>query len=299
MKQLLIFFSLALGASPQCITITGDKIVARDLAKAIPEFALAPPDAVLSFAPIPGLTRNLKHLEIAMFAKRFQITMRDDDLQDTCFTSAAAVLTEAQIDAAIRPIIHSPIISMKILDFGRSPLPPGRLEFREAGLVRASLNAPGTTEWHGRLVTDTGRTFPVWVRMRIVVDARIVVSSREVKMNRVLTQEDGAYSTEAAFPLPDDALTSLDEIAEKSALTNIPQGVPILRSMLEKPIEVLQGQIVHVDAICGDARLSFDARAQTSGRRGDLINVSNPNGRSFRAKVIDKARVEVRSSTGG
>jgi flagella basal body P-ring formation protein FlgA len=299
MTRLLIWFTLAFSAAAtECITVTGDTIVARDLAKAVPEFESAPPDVVLSFAPIPGLTRAFRISEIAMFAKRFQITLKKEAARDVCFLSAAAVLTEDQIRAAILPAIHERVVSMKILDFSRSPVPPAKIEFRPAGLIRSSLNSPGTIFWQGRVVMQSGHSFPIWAKLSIVVETKIVVSTREILKDRALTAEDVAFAEEAPFPLPKDTLTSLDGVAGQISLRNIAKGTPILKSMLELPKEVLQGQVVQVEAICGEARLSFEARAEMSGRHGDLITVLNPNGRSFRARVIDKARVEVRSLTG-
>jgi flagella basal body P-ring formation protein FlgA len=298
MRTLLVWLAVALAATPECVTVTGDKILARDLAKAIPEFSSVPPEEVVSFAPIPGLTRILRTSEIARFALRFQTPLVEGSPQTACFISAAAVLTEEQIRAAVLPAIPSPVVSLKVLDFSRAPLPPGRLEFRESGLTQSSLNPPGTTIWHGRMVMDSGRTFPVWVRLSVVVAAKTVVTARDVEKGRTLIADDMAYTNEAPFPLPEGILRSFDEATGRAANRNLAKGSLILKWMLEQPREVIQGQIVHVDAICGDAHLSFEARAQSSGRRGEDITVRNPNGRSFRARVVEKDRVEVRSSTG-
>jgi flagella basal body P-ring formation protein FlgA len=299
MRTLLIWLALALAASAaECVTITGDKIVARDLAQAIPEFSSAPSGEVLSFAPIPGMIRIFKASDIARFAQRFKIALGEGSPRDVCFLSAAAVLTEDQIRAAILPAIPWRVVSLKVLDFSRSALPPGRLEFKATGLTQSSVNPAGTTVWHGRLVMDSGHTFPVWVKLCILVEAKTVVSAREIEKNRILTSEDVAYLNEAPFPLPEGILTSLDEATGRNAVRNLAKGSPILKWMLEQPREVVQGQVVHVDSICGDAHLSFEARAQSSGRRGDEITVRNPNGGSFRARVIDKDKVEVRSSAG-
>lgn len=298
MKTLLIWIVMALAAAAECVSVTGDKIVARDLARAIPEFGSVPGDEVLSFAPIPGLTRTLKASQITMLAKRFQSVLNEGAVKDVCFVSAAEMLTEDQIRAAILPAIEWSVVSLKVVDFSRSPLPPGRLEFRATGLSQSSLNAAGTTLWHGRLVTDSGRSFPVWVKLWIVVAAKIVVSTREIAKNQLLTSGDVAYSSEVPFPLPEGALRSVEEATSRTALRHIAKASPVLKWMLEQPAEVRQGQVVHVDAICGDARLSFDARAQTTGHRGDLIRLLNPNGRTFQARVIDKGRVEVRTSAG-
>jgi flagella basal body P-ring formation protein FlgA len=296
--MLLLWFAVALSATGECITITGDKILARDLAKAIPEFGLAPPDEVLGYAPIPGLTRSFRPAEIAAFALRLKTPLADENPRTACVVSAAEVLTEEQIRAGILPAIQYPVVSLKILDFSRSAMPPGKLEFPETGLAHSSLNTPGTVVWHGRVVTDSGRSFPVWAKLSLVVQAKTIVSLRNIEKSRMVTLDDVGSLNETPFPLPEGVLTSLDEAIGRSAVRNLAPGTPILKWMLEQTKDVLQGQIVHVDAVCGDAHLSFEAQAQNSGRRGDEITVRNPNGRSFRARVTEKDRVEVRSPVG-
>jgi flagella basal body P-ring formation protein FlgA len=299
MRTLLLWLSIAASApGAECIAITGDNIVVRDLARAIPEFGAASPEQVISFAPIPGMVRVFKAADIARLAHRLHTPLGEGAQPDVCFISVAAVLTEDQVRTAILAAIPLSVTSLKVLDFSRSPMPPGRLEFKESGLTQSSLNAPGITVWHGRLVMASRHTLPVWVKLCIIVEAKTVLSARDIEKNRALTSDDLTYSNESPFPLLEGSLRSMDEATGLMAVRNVAKGNPVLKSILERPKEVVQGQVVHVDAICGEAHLSFEGRAENSGRRGDEITVRNPNGRTFRARVIDKDKVEVRSLAG-
>lgn len=298
MILVLIGLILALPALPECITIAGDTIMVQDLAKAVPAFASAPAAEVLSFAPIPGLTRSLRVSEIAMFARRFNVSYDKTSARDVCFESAAAALTEGQIRAAILSSIPAAVVSLTVLDFSRLPVPPGVLEFRPGGLAGASSGSAAATVWQGRVKTTSGRSFPIWAKITVLIQKMVVVSTRALEKNHVLTPEDLAYSNEAPFPLPQGILDSTDGLAGQIVLSGTLHGAPILKSMLVQPWEVEHGEVVRVSSICGDAHLSFEARAQMSGRRGDSITVLNPNGRSFRARVIGKGQVEVRSAAG-
>ena len=61
---------------------------------------------------------------------------------------------------------------------------------------------------------------------------------------------------------------------------------PIWSDSIEPPNEVTKGDRVIVTVSSGLARLSFDAEAQNSGRRGDFISFKNPDsGKLFRARV--------------
>lgn len=298
MTRFLICFPLALIAAAECIPLTGDKILVRDLAKAVPEFSAAPAEAVLSFAPIPGLTRNFRANEIVMFSRRFQTPLAAGSAKDVCFQSTAAVLTEDQIRAAILPAIPFHVVSLKIVDFSRMPVPPGKLEFPPAGVSQWSTNPPGTTVWQGRVLMDSGHSFPVWVKLSIVVEAKIVASARALQKDQRLTAEDVTYLSEASFPLPEGVLSSVESAIGKVALRAVSPGRPMVAALLGRPQEVAPGDVVDVESFCGEAHLHFKGRALMSGRQGDLISVLNPNGRSFRARVTDKDRVEVRSSFG-
>jgi len=63
--------------------------------------------------------------------------------------------------------------------------------------------------------------------------------------------------------------------------------------------DVVRGAMVRVQAVDGQALLTLDAVAESSGRKGDQITVRNPStGRTFRGIVQDKGKVIVRPSPG-
>jgi len=58
---------------------------------------------------------------------------------------------------------------------------------------------------------------------------------------------------------------------------------------------VFRGETVHVQAIDGGASIRFDAIAQSSGQKGEVIMVHNPSsGRNFRALIEGPEQVAVR-----
>jgi flagella basal body P-ring formation protein FlgA len=60
---------------------------------------------------------------------------------------------------------------------------------------------------------------------------------------------------------------------------------------------VLRGETVRVEVNDGGARLTLEARAESSGSRGEMVLISNPvSSRRFRARVEGKGRVSVNSS---
>jgi hypothetical protein len=86
---------------------------------------------------------------------------------EVCFVRKTALLTAGQI----RPVIEQALRAgrpagsstprVEILDFSRYPVPEGTLEFPRGALAASGL-------WHGRVVTEEGRSAPVWVRIKAI-----------------------------------------------------------------------------------------------------------------------------------
>ncbi len=58
--------------------------------------------------------------------------------------------------------------------------------------------------------------------------------------------------------------------------------------------EVTRGESVAVEVQSGAARLTFDAKAESSGKPGDTVLLRNPeNGRLFQARVVGKGKALV------
>ena len=91
--------------------------------------------------------------------------------------------------------------------------------------------------------------------------------------------------------------TSAEVVIGKRLKGSMKAGQPFTLGLLEEPKAVLEGDFVHVDSINGQAQISFEARAQSGGRKGDIVLIQNPfNGRSFRSRVVGKGKVEAQAS---
>ncbi len=69
--------------------------------------------------------------------------------------------------------------------------------------------------------------------------------------------------------------------------------------------DVARGETVDVEVVSGAAQLRFQARAETAGKQGETVVLTNPaNGRRFSGRVREKGKVivdaehNVRSDTG-
>jgi hypothetical protein len=74
LRALILFGWTAWFAPAQeasCHPVEGDRISARDLAAALPEFRTAPPEALVGQAPLPGARRTFHAPELRALAHRF------------------------------------------------------------------------------------------------------------------------------------------------------------------------------------------------------------------------------------
>jgi hypothetical protein len=139
-----------------CAVVEGDRITGRDLALAHPGFSGLDPAADIGAAPGVGAQRVMPATELELLARRWGVEL--GSARTVCFERLAQVLSAEKL----RPVLERALreADVEILDFSRQPLPLGQLEFERAGLGPNGL-------WRGRLVYGTGRSVPVWVRVRV------------------------------------------------------------------------------------------------------------------------------------
>ncbi|MDQ2944730.1 MAG: flagellar basal body P-ring formation chaperone FlgA, partial [Acidobacteriota bacterium] len=144
---------------------------------------------------------------------------------------------------------------------------------------------------------DHGRSMAIWAKVKVLVESSVVTAIANISSGRVIESDQVSIVLTKQFPVPSDVLKNVDQVVGKRARRSIQAGSPIRANLLEAPREIGQGDVVQVSVVDGQAQITFQSRAQSGGRKGDTILVQNPsNGRSFKATIIDKAKVEVRPS---
>ena len=300
MKRLVIFFMAAVVmAGAECIPIARDKIVARDLAAAVPAFSALDPETVIGFTPLPGVQRVLTSRELLVIAKR-QGLETDTTIANVCVERAVQPLSLADLSAALTAALGIEDARLEILAYSNQAVPPGRLEFAVAGLNKPPADTPDAPViWRGRLVYDSERSLAIWAKVRIMVQRSAVMAVERIQIGATIRAEQLRISQIAQFPFSGHFLDSMSQVAGKIARQTIGAGQPINPASLADAMEVQLGERVHVHVVDGLATLSLEAVAQSAGSRGDVISVRNPvTGKSFRGVVEDKGKVIVRSSEG-
>jgi len=114
-----------------CREVEGERILARDLAAAIPAFHALAPQMPVAFAPLPGSRRIMHASELVSLARRNSIEFAT--LEDLCFEWPMRPLERAAVMEAMRGSLaaDAPDAAIEILELSSNPAPRGRIEFPE------------------------------------------------------------------------------------------------------------------------------------------------------------------------
>jgi flagella basal body P-ring formation protein FlgA len=301
MKTTALLVACTALARAGCVAVSTDRIVAGDLAATVPLFQDLDPRTPVGFTPLPGTRRVISARELTLMAERHGLQAPADALPaGVCVERATAPLSRADLKTALVSALGVAGAELNVLDFSSEPLPPGRLEFQRSGLNQPPRDAPeAPVIWRGSLIYDGGRSATVWARVRITVERTWFVATENIPAGVLIRSQQVKQTSGRRFPRLTPSIGSAGEIIGKIALRGIQAGQPFLSSGLAGPLEVQRGDKIHVRALDGLAELSFDAIAESSGKKGAVIQVRNPSsGRNFRAVIEDKGQAVVRSFPG-
>jgi flagella basal body P-ring formation protein FlgA len=286
------------GPSPAaCLTVPSSQILARDLAPAIPSFRALDPETLIGFAPFPGTVRVLSSHDVVLIGHRFGLVFPPGEAAPSaCVERMVQHLSEPEMMAALRTALDIEGATLEILEMSNQPVPPGRLEFQRTFLSRPPVNAPQTPViWRGKLIFDDQRSLMLWAKVRISVEHEIFLARETIPKGAVIRADQVAIDHIRQFPSIELTSNSPFTIAGKIARRTLPAGQPIVAEALDDLKDVFRGERVHVQATDGGASIRFDAIAQSSGQKGEVILVHNPwSGKDFRALIEGRQHVLVR-----
>jgi len=274
----LILSALA-AASGQCLPVSGDRILAGDIARAVPAFAAIAPQIVLGSAPPLGARRNYPAEELARLARRYGLAVEPG--RDACFVRPPETLTFARVAAALHAIM--PTARIEVIDFSHQPIPHGELLF--------SLSGAGDQQiWHGVISAPGQADFPVWARARVVVSGKRVVAVESLAAGRPIARAQLREEPYVGAPGRPD----LAEVENFIPRRPIAAGTVIESQWLDRPVDVLRGELVRIEVRSGAARVLAIGAAEASGRRGDVIPVRvSDHGKIIHAGIIDRSTVAI------
>jgi flagella basal body P-ring formation protein FlgA len=270
-----------------CLSVPGPNITAREIAIAVPAFRPADPGVVVGYAPAPGVERVMHPGELHQILTRVHF---DDPtpLVSVCFARPVAVLSAPAVTQAMHQTLGADA-HIEVLEISRFPAPLGEVIF-----PREYLGAPPEPVWRGYVLYDGEKKFPVWARVKVSVITAHIIALEDLKAGVPIKSSQVRIERVNEFPQRRSAPGSIQEIEGALPRRFITANSPIWTDCIDPPNDIAKGDRVTVAITSGLAKLSFDAEAQSSGRRGDVVSFKNPDsGRSFRARVDGPGKAEV------
>lgn len=278
---MMLHFALAL-ALESCVPVTGEHITARDAARADACFERLAPDTVLGLSPDPGVRRVLGAPELGrLIALQKPLSI--------CFEyatvpAASQPLLDAFREALITRYPEAATWRLHLIDYSRHRVPTGVVRFASSPIFP---NRPGGSLFaRGSITYAQGRTFPVWIHVKLEAPVRHIRARRALARGVPIAAEDleEQETFEPAPPRPGSIVAN--DVAGKAPTRDIAAGSVIDPHSLRTSPRISRGEPVTVEVVSGLAKLSFEGRAEASGREGDRIAVTNPaTGRRFMALV--------------
>ena len=288
--MLLIPLAALASCGAQCLPVSGQRILAGDMARAVPAFAGLAPELVLGYAPAPGARRTYGAAELARLAGRYGLVVEPG--VGACFARPLETLSGERVAAALRAAM--PEARIEVVEFSRQPIPSGELRFPVSGL-RAEPATLSPLMWRGVVSVSGQEDFPVWAKVRIQVSGKRWISTETLAPGRPIER---AQLREEPYEGP-PGLPDLPQIVGRAPRSPIPAGTAIERQCLDVPADVLRGERVCLEIRSGRARVLLEGEAQSSGRRGEVVGVRNPaNGKILRATVAGRGLVVVATGRG-
>jgi len=285
-----------------CLSVPSAKIIAGDIAGAVPLFTQLAPETPVGFAPFPGTQRVLSSRELFLFAAANGLKFPPGELAPSiCVQRAVRPLSIEELRPVLLSALGVPDVAMEILEISDQLVPPGRLEFRREELNRPAKGDPqNPVIWRGQWIYDGQHSLAVWAKVRMAVSREVVVAIQDIPAESVVRVEQVKTISSRQFPLGEPSLNSaptIEQIAGKMTRRAITAGERITALELEAAKDVIRGETVQVKVVDGAATVTLDAVAQSSGTKGETIIVHNPaSGKNFRARIEERGQAAVVAS---
>jgi flagella basal body P-ring formation protein FlgA len=287
---LLWFACFTPAQTTKCVEVEGDRILARDFAVSLPGFGQLPPETPLAPAPMPGMRRFFRSLELVALAQRYSVEIAPD--ASLCFERQTELLDRGRVLEAMRLALPLPDLKIEIVETSLYPVPLGRLEFRRESLATpASPSARIAVEWRGNVVYGNNQRFGVWARVLISAPMPRVVAAEALKKGEAIGASQVRVETADRFPIAGDMAQTVDQVVGRAPIRAVVPGTEIHLSQLMVPPDVNRGDMVEVEVRSGAAHLAFSGKAESAGRSGDTIVIRNlSSNKVFQARVEGKGK---------
>ena len=281
----LAFAVVSTVTAPACVSLEGSQILARHVAVVVSEFAALAPDQVLGIAPQPGVRRILSAQELQRLASLYGVRLERD--RQICLEWKVAPVTRTSALAAMKETLRDSAVHIEILDLSRQPAPQGDLAFPREGLAEPPPSQPkAAVFWKGLVRYGDQKRFEVWARVRVWLPTTRLVAAAALPTGSPIRADQVRSEPWEDFPFASGLLRDAAQAIGRVPKRQVRAGVYLESALLEKPKEILKGDLIRVEVRAGAARISTEAVAESDARSGDVVVVRNRvTGKKFSAKA--------------
>lgn len=211
-----------------------------------------------------------------------------------CLQTNAKLLSEEDLTEAMRSSVADGEVEISVLDYTRTCVPEGQLEFSARSISAVPPTDSGISLWRGRVVPVSGRPVPVWVKARLETSWRCWCAVRFLKAGTDLRETDVVATTLRFRGLPRKR-ECIDDWRGLRLLTHVPPRQVLRQSMTVALPLLSQGTRVEALLRSGPILLRTHVQVLRSAQLGEVIPVrstSTPSVR-WRARVLSRAEVEI------
>jgi flagella basal body P-ring formation protein FlgA len=280
------------------VELHSDRILAHDLATAIPQFQQAQPDAVLGYAPLPGIERRVARGELLRWGQDLGLSLDAGTLPEALILTRkmrrlesrqvrelviAAVAERYQADAAQ--------VEVELHSFSEPLLPAEPLDFELASpLNRLGRPTTLTLRWSNSQGHGASLTFRATAQVR----GSYAVAREALPARTGLSAEDFHFQQGFLPGDPDEYSLTANDVEGKQLKQNLKAGEALEKRLLEPSLAVQRGDLIELRFRSAAIVLRAAARAEQSGAAGEVIRCRNlQSGATVRGVILDSRQVEV------
>jgi flagella basal body P-ring formation protein FlgA len=295
-----LILAASIGTPADCLAVDAEWVTAGDVARLIPTYAASDPGLRLMRAPFPGARRLVTAASLPPALSAAPPPGLPDPTLSFCVERRLQSLSRSAFDQAIAQALEAALlpgnVAFEVLDFDRSRLPSGRLEFSVQSLPPPIIGRMGDAVlWRGRLYYAEARSMPVWARVRLTAESVVCASARDVARGEELKPEDCVAGRRQFAPFGVSPVDNPSSLEKMIAVRRLKAGEILFSSMIAAKPDVEAGRPVEVRVVSGGAQLRLQGKATANGKRGDSVSVTNTaNGKRMEGRVVGEGSVEVR-----
>lgn len=287
---------LAQAQDAACRIIEADRILARDLAAALPAFSGLPAETQIAAAPLPGFRRVLHAADIQTLAQRYSLAIQAPF--EVCFEWAMQALDRDRVLEAMQDALQNPDAVIDIVELSSARVPGGRIDFPRARMgMPPAADARTPVMWRGDVVYGGNRKFAIWAKVRLAAPCEKLVASESLKLGEVIQPGQVRLVTASCFPAAGKTAPTVEEAVGMVPVRAIAASGEVRREFLSIANDVNRGDMVEIEVRSGNARLAFTGQALSAGRSGETITVRNLDSKkNFQARISGKGKAVVEAS---